>query len=355
MPQPPEPITVPSGWGVRIPGPGDVEALVRLHAAVRESAGGSARIDADSVRTNVVGTGSWTRRQLIVVSPDDGVRAWASVHDRAAGRTMVGIEIDPRLDGRAGDDLAARLHAWAQGEAVSIGTLRGLTETVLDAEAYAEDAATARRLTAAGFHRARTWLQMTRPVTEAEGRDDAFPPAREGVTVRRVHTYDDGLPVAEDVQMVHLVLEESFADHWGSYRESFPEFMHRLREDPGHRWDHWWIALVDGDGATRPGGALVSTVLPPDARGVPGSYIDYIGVHRRARGRGVAKGMLHSVIRDTAQRGRNRVVLEVDAESPTGADGLYSSMGWVTTHRTESWHRHLPISHPERAGHHQRV
>ena len=31
--------------------------------------------------------------------------------------------------------------------------------------------------------------------------------------------------------------------------------------------------------------------------------------------------------------------LEVDADSPTGADGLYESMGWVTRYRTESWHR----------------
>ncbi len=344
MPQPPEPIDVPSGWGLRIPGPGDVESLVRLHAAAREAAGGSARIDADAVRTNVVGTGSWTRRQLIALSPDGAVRAWASVHDRAAGRTMISVEVDPQLGDDAGDDLAARLHAWAQGEAVSIGTLRGLSETMLDADAYAGDAASARRLTAAGFHRARTWLQMTRPVDAAEAEEDAFPAPREGVTIRRVHTYDDGLPVAEDVQMVHLVLEESFADHWGSYRESFPEFMHRLREDPGHRWDHWWIALVEADGALHPGGALVSTVLPPDAGGIPGSYIDYIGVHRRSRGRGVAKGLLHSVIRDAAGRGRNRVVLEVDADSPTGADGLYASMGWVTTHRTESWHRDLSLA-----------
>jgi mycothiol synthase len=44
------------------------------------------------------------------------------------------------------------------------------------------------------------------------------------------------------------------------------------------------------------------------------------------------------VVRDAHERGRNRVDLEVDAESPTGADGLYSSMGWTVKYRTESWH-----------------
>ena len=117
----------------------------------------------------------------------------------------------------------------------------------------------------------------------------------------------------------------------------------RLREDPGHRWDHWWLATIDTDEGVFPAGALVSTVLREDAAGFEGSYVDYIGVHRRARGRGVAKALLHTVIADAARRGRNRVGLEVDADSPTGADGLYTSMGWVTDYRTQSWHRELDL------------
>ena len=135
------------------------------------------------------------------------------------------------------------------------------------------------------------------------------------------------------------IRDRSFADHFNSYRESFPEFLSRLREAPGHRWDHWWIADIEVEGQWVPGGAVVASVLPEDKQGHEGTYVDYIGVHRLARGRGVAKSLLHAVIADTARRGRNRVALEVDADSPTGADGLYESMGWVTRYRTESWHR----------------
>ncbi|NLJ53507.1 MAG: GNAT family N-acetyltransferase, partial [Intrasporangiaceae bacterium] len=123
--------------------------------------------------------------------------------------------------------------------------------------------------------------------------------------------------------------------------ESFPEFVMRLRESPGHRWDHWWLAEVDVDGTMLPAGALVSSETGPDDTGRAGSYVDYIGVHRRARGRGVAKALLHTVIADAAERGRSRVGLEVDADSPTGADGLYAALGWVTKYRTQSWHRDL--------------
>ena len=73
-----------------------------------------------------------------------------------------------------------------------------------------------------------------------------------------VERHDDGLPVAQDLQDVHRVLEESFQDHFSSYRESFPEFVMRLREDPGHRWDHWWLATVETDEGVIPAGALVS-------------------------------------------------------------------------------------------------
>ncbi|WP_237767354.1 hypothetical protein [Serinicoccus sp. CUA-874] len=55
----------------------------------------------------------------------------------------------------------------------------------------------------------------------------------------------------------------------------------------------------------------------------------------------MAKGLLRTVIADAAARGRASVGLEVDADSPTGADGLYRSLGWETKYVTQSWHRAL--------------
>ena len=155
---------------------------------------------------------------------------------------------------------------------------------------------------------------MTRPVEPEEA--TSLPGTREGVTIRRVETHENGLPVAGDLHLVHEMLEFSFEDHFNSYRESFPEFLQRLREDPGHRWDHWWLAFVEGDdGQPLAAGAVVSTVLPENSEGHEGSYIDYIGVHRHARGRGIAKSLLYTVIADAAAarprpgrpRGRRRL------------------------------------------------
>ena len=196
------------------------------------------------------------------------------------------------------------LLAWAREAARETARLRGLDETQLDASAYAEDADQRRRLEAAGYRHVRTWMNMTRGTEDL----DAFGEVRDGVVVRRVATHENGLPVAGDIQVVHQMLEESFADHFNSYRESFPEFLQRLREDPGHRWDHWWIAEVTdrsetGESEMLPGGALVSSVLTPDELGRAGSYVDYIGVHRRARGRGRGQG---AAGHRRARRGRAR-------------------------------------------------
>jgi mycothiol synthase len=339
LPLDPEP-TLPEGWSARVPAVADVSRLVELSDAHLEATRGDGSVDPEGVLAAVAGPGSWTRRQLAAADADGVLRAWASVHDRAAGRADLRLVVEPGCPDAA--PVAAGLLRWQEQVVVAMTEARAVPETKVDALVEQGDSALQEWLGQAGFTRVRRWLNMRRPVPGAE----EMPPPREGVTVRRVGVQDLGdgttMPVAEDLQAVHRMLEESFEDHFNSYRESFPEFAQRLREDPGHRWDHWWLALVEEDGVLVPGGALVSSVLPADRSGVPGTYVDYIGVHRRARGRGVAKALLSTVVADAAGRGRDRVCLEVDAESPTGAADLYRSLGWTTSYVTESWHKDVP-------------
>ncbi|GAA2172053.1 GNAT family N-acetyltransferase [Agrococcus versicolor] len=338
---------LPDGWSARAPEPDDVDALVRLHvdalAAAGRPAPGDLAHEAARIEELVAGASSWTRRQLVASPVGEAPAAWATVHDRAAGRTIVGVEVagPDRISEPVADEVAAAMLAWAAQAASGIARLRGLDAAQLDASAHSADARLHRWLARAGYRHVRTWLQMARLVTA----DDAPAPApRAGVTVRRVRTSATGIPVAADLQAVHLVLERSFADHFNSYRESFPEFIARLREDPGHRWDHWWLAEATmEDGSVLPGGALVASAMPADASGARGTYVEYIGVHRRARGRGVAKALLAAVLADAADRGIPQVALEVDRDSPTGADGLYRALGWATAYETQSWHAQLVV------------
>ena len=321
----------------------DLDDLVRLLRRHEREARGWPGADSETVAAEVTGRGASTHLHEVVRDGDGRVRAWINCHDRAAGRVLVGVTVDPDLDDAAADPLASYGFARAEDLGREVLGRRGMPRTQLDPGAFADDPRQQRWLRTAGYEHVRDWWQMSRAIDPA----DARPPVlREGVQVRRVRRDDGvGMPHEEDLRAVHLVLEESFADHFNSYRETFEEFVGRLREDPGHRWDHWWLATVDG----QPAGALVASTSPgrvgPDGVARPDStYVDYIGVHRRARGRGVAKALLGTVVADAAARGRAAVGLEVDADSPTGADGLYSSLGWVTKYVTQSWHRPLEAS-----------
>ncbi|ANC30932.1 GNAT family N-acetyltransferase [Isoptericola dokdonensis] len=342
--------TLPARWTAVVPELADVPRLGELRGRQAEPFTGSAGFDTATVEAEVAGQMSWTRRQTVLKDADGVIRAWAHAHDRAAGRAVIGVEVDRTLPREVQDVVAAWCYAWLTEAAVDFARLREQPVTQLDAGAFAGDDVHRAWLTAAGFERARTWWQMSRPVTPDEAEPGALPAPKPGVTVRQVAHHDNGVPVAEELNTVHRVLEEAFRDHFNSYLESFPEFVQRLREDPGHRWNHWWLAFVDetdtaeGDGEPVAAGALVATVSSPDASGVEGTYVDYLGATPVARGRGVATAMLHAVVADAAARGRNRVGLEVDADSPTGAESLYVHLGWRTKYTTESWHRDVVVA-----------
>jgi ribosomal protein S18 acetylase RimI-like enzyme len=341
----PEDPGLPEGWVADVPEGTDratVERLTELLRAHERAGRGWAGASEDDVLVEV--SGLTTRENLVVRDPDGRIQAWGSVHDRAEGRMLFVHVVDREIDERLADRCSDVLFEWADAQARAVGAARGLSVQQVDTGAFADDERQHGWLADAGFDRVRTWWQMSRSV-EAEESELVPDPARwerNGVVFRLVERQGDGLPDEADLRAVHEVLEGAFTDHFNSAEETFHEFLHRLREDPGHRWDHWWLAeIVDGD-EPEPAGALVGTVSE-SATGPDGSYVSYLGVLESARGRGVATGLLRTIIADAASRQRDRVGLEVDADSPTGADGLYTSMGWGTKYVTESWHREVTV------------
>ena len=340
---------LPPGWSAISPDPGSPDNVQRLTALLRaheRSGRGWAAASEDDVLVEVSERGLRMRENVVLCDGHERIQAWASVHDRAVGRMVLAHVVDRDLPTDVADACARALFRWAEQQATAVGEARGRDVQQIDTGAFADDPRQHAWLTDAGFTQVRSWWQMSRAVTPDEAGlvPDPAEWTRDGLTIRLVRRTPDGLPDAIDLHAVHQVLELAFVDHFNSWEETFDEFLHRLREDPGHRWDHWWIASIDGEEGIgpEPVGALVGTQMetPP---GPDGSYVAYIGVLDRARGRGVAKGLLHTIIADAAARGRDRVGLEVDADSPTGASGLYESMGWRTKYATQSWHKDVPV------------
>ena len=332
---------LPVGWSAYRPEHADVAALHALRVRHETAAHDRPVSTLVDVTTEVSGAGAAARTHLAARDNDGEVRGWATVQDRAAGRVIVAVVVDPRLAEDAGDALAATLFAWAASAGADLAHARGLSRVQLDSGAFEPDRRQQARLTAAGYHHVRTWLQMARPVTAD---DAAVDPPGPGVRVRRVGRGEDRMPDPADLVAVHDVLEQAFADHFNHHEETFAEFVERLRADPGHRWDHWWLAELvtdEASGSAEPGGALVASASLGTEGEVRGTYIDYLGVLRTARGRGLARSLLDAVVADAAARGRASVALEVDADSPTGAADLYRSLGFETRYVTQSWHREL--------------
>ncbi len=337
----PEDPGLPRGWEVgTIDGddPAQVERLTALLRAHERAGRGWASGSEDDVLVELLGL---EMRENVVVRDEAGtIQAWGSVHDRAEGRMLYVHIVDQTLLDKQATACSDLLFEWARGQAEQVGAERGRAGQQIDTGAFADDERQHEWLEAAGFTKVRTWWQMSRSVIGEEAELVTDPAAWEkgGVAFRRVERQGDGMPDEVDLRAVHDVLEGAFTDHFNSAEETFHEFIHRLREDPGHRWDHWWLAEVDGAAV----GALVGTVSA-SKKGPDGSYVSYLGVLESARGRGVAKGLLHTIIADAALCGRDRVGLEVDADSSTGANAMYVAMGWGTKYVTESWHKNVPV------------
>ena len=344
----PEDPGLPEGWTVDTPDGSDEGTVVRLTELLRnhERAGrGWAGASEDDVLVEVSERGLAMRENVVVRDHTGDIRAWGSVHDRSLGRMLYVHIVDRTLEGQPATACSDVLFDWAEAQARSVGAERDLATQQIDTGAFADDDRQHAWLEGRGFDKVRTWWQMSRPVSPDEAGlvDAADSWEKGGVRFRVVRREGSGMPDESDLRAVHDVLEGAFTDHFNSSEETFEEFVHRLREDPGHRWDHWWLAeLLDGD-QPEACGALVGTVSDGGA-GPDGSYVSYLGVLASARGRGVAKGLLHTIIADAAARDRDRVGLEVDADSSTGAHRLYTSMGWVTKYVTESWHKDVPVA-----------
>jgi GNAT superfamily N-acetyltransferase len=134
----------------------------------------------------------------------------------------------------------------------------------------------------------------------------AWPP---GVAAR------PGVPGADE-QTFYATVQEAMRDHWGHVPLSF-EVWDRRRIERGGDLSLWFLALA-GD---EPVGAALCSI----SEGI--GWVDTLAVRRPWRRRGIGLALLHHALGEFARRETRRVVLGVDAASPTGATRLYERAG----------------------------
>ena len=304
----------------------ELTALLRRHEAFGRGWAGASEED---LLVDISPQDDVTRENVVLRGPQGTIIGWSSAHDRAAGRMLLVTVVDRDLDDETADRVAGLLFSWAERVAEVVGRRRGLDVQQIDSGAFADDDRQHRWLERAGFAHVRTWWQMTRPVEPDEAGLDAGPGQGSGSG-----PWSGRAPGCRTRTTCARSTRSSRAP---SPTTSTPTRRPSTSSSRG-------CARTPATGGTTGGSPSSSTTTRAGAGRRPGgrrlaglggdapagSYVEYIGVLQNARGRGVAKSLLKTVIADAASRGRDRVGLEVDADSPTGADGLYVSMGWTT-------------------------
>lgn len=192
-------------------------------------------------------------------------------------------------------------------------------------QSYADERApqTARLLERAGLTVARYFVELERVLDE---------PIRafELADGMRLAPYSPDFSAA-----VHAAHDEAFADHWSSQPISDEGWI-SFTESEVFRSDLSFVVFgTDADGHENVAGYLLSSVNEDDwdVAGFSSSYIELVGVLRDWRGRHIAQALLAAHLEASRGVGHERALLDVDTDSPTGAVGLYTGMGFSATHR----------------------
>jgi ribosomal protein S18 acetylase RimI-like enzyme len=151
-----------------------------------------------------------------------------------------------------------------------------------------------------------------------------MPELGEGVEIRGVSSDES------DLRAMHSVVDTAFLDHFGGESESYEQWAKHTLAGACSDLSLWWLATVDGV----PASGLYSSENPSVG------YVDTLGTLREYRGRGLGRALLLTAFAEFHRRGYRKVVLGVDATSPTGALDLYKSVGMTADH--EGWRYELP-------------
>jgi ribosomal protein S18 acetylase RimI-like enzyme len=245
-----------------------------------------------------------------------------------------------------GEGIGRELFAWqvARGRQVLAASGKDLPARLA---VFAEDdgpEAKDRLYARAGFAPNRFYSELMRDLRDLQAHP--LPDAELGGSLRVVPfapAYD------EPTRLAH---NDAFRDHWGSEPQT-PEQWTNGRSAFAPEWSFVVVdtepdvdALLaspdtdaDTAAALRAGEPLVvgyqlASRFEEDwaVRGFPFGYTDILGVRRAYRGRKVAVAALAAGMRAFADAGMHFAALDVDTANPSGADGLYASLGYVKTH-----------------------
>jgi len=317
--------------GIRSYDPADLHSLAELFRASWDADGIDEAVSAERLEHSLSLPGVNIERYLFVV-PIEG----ASSRLKAAGFAIprkglqtnsVYIRLVAHPDCRENGleaDLLEYLEGVAAREAASTEVTWNLHASIMTGQERRIPLYRGR-----GYERVRGFLILERDLTE----EIEMPEEPHGLQIRSIES-------DADVMDVHVALDESFRDHWNP--PLFTEEQHRhFFNAPGFRKD---LVLVAHDDQGETAGACMNFIRTDynHERGVREAEVGVLGVRASFRRRGLARALLTRSLQLLKQDGMNTAIIEVDEESPTGANVLYESVGFRERRRT--WVYEKPLN-----------
>ncbi|SDQ44296.1 GNAT family N-acetyltransferase [Microbacterium sp. cf332] len=224
---------------------------------------------------------------------------------------------------RRGRGIGASLFGWqharAEQQLVEAATSDAVAALPAEIQVYAseKDAALERIAEAHGYRTERWFSTMHRDLSQPI----ADVSAPEGIEL---------VPYSPDrAEDARLARNDAFRDHWGSL-PSQPERWQQFVGGAFLRPDLCTLALDDG----RIVAFCLASVNEGDFAVLgPNAYIDLVGVVRSHRRRGLAPAVISRSLAAMRDAGLGTAVLDVDTESPTGANALYGGLGFTAFER----------------------
>ncbi|MCI2957844.1 GNAT family N-acetyltransferase [Agromyces atrinae] len=145
----------------------------------------------------------------------------------------------------------------------------------------------------------------------------------------RIVRFDESLS-----ESTRLARNDAFRDHWGS-QPTVPERWAQFVGGEQFRADLSWVAVEETADGPRVVGLALTSINEEDwiAQGSSSGYVALIGVTRDRRGQRIAPACVTALLTSYREAGIERAILDVDTASPTGADGLYTRLGFTASTR----------------------
>jgi mycothiol synthase len=249
------------------------------------------------------------------VAPDGAIVGYADVDGRTQGRFW----LDVRVPTRAGSAVLNGLIEWAEARSAERAGGNG---AVLRGIAWSDEHWTKDAYEQRGYRLIRHSYRMRIDFDEATP-EPHWPP---GVTVRTAGE--------DDFRAAYEVHTETFADTWEPDDLTYDEWRHRMVGDPVFDPSLWFIAEAGGEPAA------VALCKPHDTE--PGlGWIGVLGVRSPWRRRGLGRALLLHVFAEFRRRGFGGMALGVDADSLTGANRLYETVGMHVFRRWDIYEKPL--------------